>query len=87
MTEQLNMFGEAEVQAKPSADYDPMTDMAFQPPNCQDCGAPYRRDAAYLFCTANREHWRMMECPGDPYHKDYEAFCRYRRQIGHPIDE
>ncbi len=88
MIEQLNIFGESEfVHAQAKEDYDPMTDMAFQPPNCQDCGAPYRRNGAYLHCTKNPDkHWRFVDCPSREEHPHFEAFVRYRRQIGHPID-
>lgn len=42
-----------------------LVDMTGQPQNCDDCGAPYRRSWAYLFCTKNPEHWRGCECTAE----------------------
>ncbi len=37
--------------------------MVGQPQNCEECGAPFYRSGAYLFCEADKEnHWRFVEC-------------------------
>jgi hypothetical protein len=86
--EQLDMFGAAVFVGAPAGeDYDAMTDMAFQPATCAECGAPNRRNGAYILCTRNENHWRMIEACGRPEHPRYEEFVRYRRAIGHPVEE
>lgn len=39
-----------------------LVDMTGQPQNCDICGAPNRREGAYLFCTKNIDHWGWCEC-------------------------
>ena len=65
--------------------YDPNTDMICQPTHCE-CGAPYRKNGAYLHCTKNTEHWRFADCVGRPEHPRHTEFAAYRASIGHPID-
>ncbi|MES2219371.1 MAG: hypothetical protein V4587_00205 [Acidobacteriota bacterium] len=89
MNEQLDIFGGSEFVAAPSTEkWDPVTDMAFQPQNCNvaGCDGKYYRNGAYLQCPKKRDHWRMVDCVGREDHPHFEAFARYRRQIGHPID-
>jgi len=61
-------------------DYSPMTDMTCQPADCEQCGAPYRRDAAYLVCTKfPDEHFRFCEPVGrsdHPKNAGWEAYLR-----------
>jgi len=61
-----------------------LRDMNFQPQRCKECGAQNRREGATLICRNGHEGW--IELTGRPDHPQYEAFCRYMRSVGNPID-
>lgn len=88
MSSQLEMFPGDRVASVPPpalpADWDPRRDMTCQPKSCEECGAPYRREGAFLFCRSGHE--RYIESVGLENHPRYEEFAAYRRAIGHPID-
>lgn len=58
--------------------YSLMEDMTGQPEECEQCGAPYRREAAFLVCTKHPDkHSRYCEPVGRPEHPknpEWEAY-------------
>ena len=47
-------------QAKVSREYDPMTDMWGQRPNCPECGKRMFRQGACIICHCGHEEWMEM---------------------------
>lgn len=72
MSEQLQLIEQGSIFD--SKDYSPMRDMTCQPSHCE-CGQPFHRDGAYLFCRGG--HWRQIEAVGvftHPRNAEWEAY-------------